>query len=43
MYRIEVSVKEGFTDPRSEGLEKDILDLGISTVSRVRASDIYLL
>ena len=43
MYRIEVSVKEGFTDPRSEGLEKDILDLGISTVTRIRASDVYLL
>ena len=26
MYRIEVSVKEGYSDPRAEGLEKDILD-----------------
>ncbi|MCK4273851.1 MAG: phosphoribosylformylglycinamidine synthase subunit PurS, partial [Dehalococcoidales bacterium] len=43
MYRIEVSVKEGFTDPRSEALEKDILDLGIKTVQRVRVSNVYLL
>ena len=43
MYRIEVSVKEGFADPRSEGLLKDILDLGIKTVSRVRLSNVYLL
>jgi phosphoribosylformylglycinamidine synthase subunit PurSL len=43
VYRIEVSVKEGFADPRSEGLQKDILDLGIKSVSRVRVSSIYLL
>ncbi|MGD0781042.1 MAG: phosphoribosylformylglycinamidine synthase subunit PurL [Dehalococcoidales bacterium] len=43
MYRIEVSVKEGFADPRSEGLQKDILDLGIKSVNRVRVSSIYLL
>jgi len=43
VYRIEVSVKEGFADPRSEGLLKDILDLGIKTVNRVRLSNIYLL
>ena len=43
MYRIEVSVKEGFADPRSEGLQKDILDLGIRTIERVRVSSIYLL
>jgi phosphoribosylformylglycinamidine synthase len=43
VYRIEVSVKEGFADPRSEGLQKDILDLGIKTVERVRVSNIYLL
>jgi len=43
MYRIEVSVKEGFNDPRVDGLEKDILDLGITAVDRVRISDIYLL
>ena len=43
MYRIEVSIKEGLNDPRAEGLEKDILDLGITTVQRVGVSDIYLL
>jgi phosphoribosylformylglycinamidine synthase II len=43
LYRIEVSVKEGFTDPRAGALEKDILDLGIKTVKRVRVSNIYLI
>ncbi len=43
MYRIEVSVKEGFADPRSGGLLKDILDLGIKSVARVKVSSIYLL
>ncbi len=43
MFRIEVSVKEGFADPRAGALEKDILDLGISSVNRARVSDVYLL
>ena len=43
MYRIEVSVKEGFIDPRAGGLQKDILDLGIKSVRRVRVSNNYLL
>jgi len=43
LIRIEVSVKEGFTDPQAEALEKDILDLGIKTVQRVRVSSVYLL
>ncbi|MBN1691969.1 MAG: phosphoribosylformylglycinamidine synthase subunit PurL [Dehalococcoidales bacterium] len=43
MYRVEVSVKEGFADPRSEGLQKDILDLGVKTVKRVKVSSVYLL
>jgi phosphoribosylformylglycinamidine synthase II len=43
LYRIEVSVKEGFADPRSEGLLKDILDLGIKSVERVKVSSVYLL
>jgi phosphoribosylformylglycinamidine synthase II len=43
VYRVEVSVKEGYSDPRAEGLEKDILDLGITAVNRVRVSDIYML
>jgi phosphoribosylformylglycinamidine synthase len=43
LFRIEVSVKDGFTDPRTEGLQKDIRDLGITAVKRARVSDIYLL
>ena len=43
MFRIEVSVKQGFADPRSEGLQKDILDLGIKTVTKARVSSVYLL
>jgi phosphoribosylformylglycinamidine synthase II len=43
MIRIEVSVREGFADPRSEGLQKDILDLGIKSVNRVKVSSVYLL
>jgi phosphoribosylformylglycinamidine synthase II len=43
MYRIEVSVKQGFADPRSEGLQKDILDLGIKSVNKAKVSSIYLL
>jgi phosphoribosylformylglycinamidine synthase II len=43
MIRIEVSVREGFADPRSEGLQKDIFDLGITSVNRVRVSSVYLL
>jgi len=43
LFRIEVSVKEGFIDPRASALEKDILDLGITTVKRVGVSDIYLI
>jgi phosphoribosylformylglycinamidine synthase II len=43
VYRIEVSVKEGFADPRSEGLLKDILDLDIRSVERVKVSSVYLL
>jgi phosphoribosylformylglycinamidine synthase II len=43
VYRVEVSIKEGFADPRSEGLQKDILDLGITSVSRAHVSSIYLL
>jgi len=43
LIRIEVTVKEGFIDPQAEALEKDILDLGIKTVKRVRVSSVYLL
>ena len=43
MFWIEVSVKAGFPDPRGEALQKDIHDLGITTVKQARVSDIYLL
>jgi phosphoribosylformylglycinamidine synthase II len=43
MVRVEVSVKASLADPRGEALKADIRDLGITTVSRVRVSDIYLL
>jgi len=43
LRRIEVSVKEEYNDPRADGLEKDILDLGITAVSRVRLVNVYLL
>jgi phosphoribosylformylglycinamidine synthase len=43
LFRIEVSVKEGFADPGSEGLHKDISDLGITSVKKVQVKDIYLL
>ncbi len=43
LYRIEVSVKQGFADPRSEGLQKDILDLGIKSVNKAKVSSVYLL
>jgi phosphoribosylformylglycinamidine synthase len=43
LFRIEVSVKDGFTDPRAEALQKDINDLGMATVKRARVSNIYLL
>jgi phosphoribosylformylglycinamidine synthase II len=43
VYRVEVSVKKGFADPRSEGLQKDILDLDIKTVKSVKVSSVYLL
>jgi len=43
LFRIEVSVKPTFPDPEGERLEKDIRDIGISTVEQVRVSDVYLL
>ena len=41
MYRIEVGLKRGQPDARGAGLVKDIHDLGITTVTRVRVVDIY--
>ncbi len=43
MYRIEVSVKDSLTDARGEALQRDIRDLGITSVKRVRVSDVYFL
>jgi phosphoribosylformylglycinamidine synthase II len=43
LFRIEVSVKTGLPDPEGERLEKDIRDIGIFSVRRVRVSHIYLL
>jgi len=43
LFRVEVSVKSALPDPRGEALKADIRDLGITTVSEVRVSNIYLL
>ena len=43
LFRVEVSVKSGFPDPRGEALRADIRDLGIATLNRVRVSNIYML
>ncbi|MGQ9546021.1 MAG: phosphoribosylformylglycinamidine synthase subunit PurL [Dehalococcoidia bacterium] len=43
MFRIEVSVKAGFPDLEGDRLEKDIRDIGITTVKQARVSDVYLL
>ena len=43
MFRVEISIKDGFPDPRGEALQKDIRDLSITTIKQVRVSDIYLL
>ncbi|MDH4269633.1 MAG: phosphoribosylformylglycinamidine synthase subunit PurS, partial [Dehalococcoidia bacterium] len=43
MFWIEVSVKAGFPDPEGDRLEKDIRDIGITTVKQAGVSDVYLL
>ena len=43
LFRVEISIKDGFPDPRGEALQKDIRDLSITTIKQVRVSDIYLL
>jgi len=43
LFRIEVSVRASFPDPRGDSLETDIHDIGITTVTQVRVSDVYLL
>ena len=41
IHRIEVSFKSNLPDPRGGILLRDIHDLGINTVSRVRVIDVY--
>jgi phosphoribosylformylglycinamidine synthase len=43
LFRIEVSVKAGFPDPEGDRLEKDIRDIGITTIKQARVGDVYLL
>jgi phosphoribosylformylglycinamidine synthase II len=43
LFRIEVSVKAGFPNPEGDRLEKDIRDIGITTIKEARVSDVYLL
>ncbi|MFO7772887.1 MAG: phosphoribosylformylglycinamidine synthase subunit PurL [Dehalococcoidia bacterium] len=43
LYRAEVSIKDGLRDPRGEALHSDIRDLGITDVTLVRVSDVYVL
>jgi phosphoribosylformylglycinamidine synthase II len=42
-FRIEVSPKAGLHDPEGERLEKDIRDIGVNAVKRVRVSHVYVL
>ncbi|MCM8793683.1 MAG: phosphoribosylformylglycinamidine synthase subunit PurS, partial [Candidatus Omnitrophica bacterium] len=43
VYQIEVKIKNDFFDPQREGLKKDILDLGVSSVSSVEVAQLYFL
>lgn len=43
MHRVEVSLKNHLPDARGSGLVRDMHDLGITTVSKVRVVDIYWL
>jgi phosphoribosylformylglycinamidine synthase II len=43
LFRVEVSVKPDLPDPRGEALKADIRDLGITSVQKVRVSDVYWL
>ena len=43
LYRVEVSIKDELRDPRGEALHRDIRDLGITHVTLVRVSDVYVL
>lgn len=41
IWRVEIKDKEGIFDALGAGVEKDILDLGIQSVSRVRVIQVY--
>ncbi len=43
IFRVEIKDKPGFFDAIGEGVKKDILDLGISSVSSVRFVQVYIL
>jgi len=43
LFSIAVWIKAGLPDPRGDALQKDIQDLGITTVTQARVRDIYLL
>src|SRR3990167_5150439 len=41
IWRIEIKHKKGVFDSLSEGIEKSIVDLGLTTVSKVEVTRIY--
>jgi phosphoribosylformylglycinamidine synthase II len=43
LFSIAVWIKAGLPDPRGDALQKDIQDLGITTVTQASVKDIYLL
>ncbi len=43
MHRIEINLKKGLPDARGQGLVKDILDLGITSVAKAGVIDVYWL
>jgi len=43
LFRLEITTKESFSDPRSEGLLADARDLGLFSVTGIRVNDVYYL
>jgi phosphoribosylformylglycinamidine synthase subunit PurSL len=43
VYSVAVSVKANLPDPRGAALQKDVQDLGISSLESARVSDIYII
>lgn len=43
IWRVEIKEKDGVFDALGEGLCKDILDLGITSISKVRVIQVYLI